>query len=134
METRGGVNRTPSRFHARALVIEDQRMACADLRHRGFLRDRITHQEVLAHTGTQFLGNLLSGDYQLLWVSTPAAWHIKTPGKRAGPHWDRIRNYLVKAKSLGIRIVMMGPPGYMWHMTPIRDAIEDMQLRVTRMG
>eukprot|EP00959_Pyramimonas_sp_CCMP1952_P275198 5752667-Pyramimonas_sp.AAC.1 len=27
---------------------------------------------------------LLSGDYQLLWVATPADWHARLPGKRAG--------------------------------------------------
>ena len=108
-------------------------MACADLRHRGYLCDRITHNEVMSHSGTNFLGNLLSGDYGLLWVSTPADWYMRTPGKRAGPHWDRIRTYLKKAKALRMRIVMMGPPGYMWNITPIRDTIHELGLYVRRM-
>ena len=108
-------------------------MACADLRHRGYLCDRITHQEVMAHSGTKFLGNLVAGDYSLLWISTPSDWYMRTPGKRAGPHWERIRNWLVKARALRMRVVLFGPPGYMWRMTPIRDALEDMNMHVVRM-
>ena len=115
------------------MVVEDHRMACADLRTRGFLCDRITHNEVMTSRGSQYLGALLSGDYQLLWISTPADWYVRTPGKRAGPHWERIRNMLVKARALRVRTVMFGPPGYMWKMGPIRDTIEDLKMTVTRM-
>ena len=87
----------------------------------------------MTSSGTHYLGTLLSGDYQLLWVSTPADWYVRTPGKRAGPHWNRIRNLLVKARALRMQIVMFGPPGYMWKVTPIRDAIEDTKLHTVRM-
>ena len=123
----------PSRFHSRALVIEDQRMACADLRHRGYLCDRITHQEVMAQSGTKFLGDFLAGDYHVLWITTPADWYVRVPGKRATSHWDRIRNYLVKAKALRMRVVLFGPPGHMWKIAPMRDSIEDLRLQVVRM-
>eukprot|EP00959_Pyramimonas_sp_CCMP1952_P108782 2274633-Pyramimonas_sp.AAC.1 len=46
----------------------------------------------MTSTGTQYLGALLSGDYQLLWVATPADWHARLPGKRAGPHCQRIQS------------------------------------------
>ena len=57
-------------FHARALVIEDQREATAILRQKGYLCDRITHQEILSRHGTTSLGDLLAGSYRLLWIST----------------------------------------------------------------
>ena len=87
----------------------------------------------MTSSGSQYLGGLLSGDYRLLWVSTPADWYIRTPGKRMGPHWDRIRNMLSKAKSLKMQIVMCGPPGYMWKLTPIREVIEYLRLTTVRM-
>eukprot|EP00959_Pyramimonas_sp_CCMP1952_P229539 4799189-Pyramimonas_sp.AAC.1 len=65
-----------------AFVIEDMRTACAELRARGYMCDRITHTEVMTSTGTQYLGALLFGDHQLLWVATPADWYVRLPGKR----------------------------------------------------
>eukprot|EP00959_Pyramimonas_sp_CCMP1952_P066918 1397347-Pyramimonas_sp.AAC.1 len=79
-------------YHYRAFVIEDIRTPCAELRTRGYMCDRITHAEVMTSTGTQHLGALLLGDYQLLWVATPADWCVRLPGKRAGPHYQRIQN------------------------------------------
>eukprot|EP00959_Pyramimonas_sp_CCMP1952_P201011 4203971-Pyramimonas_sp.AAC.1 len=74
------------------------RTACSELRARGYMCDRITHAEVMTSTGTQYLGALLSGDYQLLWVATPADWRVWLPGKRAGLHCQRIQNLMVKAR------------------------------------
>ena len=51
-------------YHSRAFVIEDIRTACAELRARGYMCDRITHTEVMTSTGTQYLGALLWGDFQ----------------------------------------------------------------------
>eukprot|EP00959_Pyramimonas_sp_CCMP1952_P131323 2745879-Pyramimonas_sp.AAC.1 len=83
--------------------------------------------------GTQYLGALLSGDYQLSWVATPADWHVRLPGKRAGPHYQRIQNLMTKARALRMSILLVGPPGYFWKQGPIRDAIEDLDLQVMRM-
>eukprot|EP00959_Pyramimonas_sp_CCMP1952_P089035 1862907-Pyramimonas_sp.AAC.1 len=62
---------------------------------------------------TQCLGSLRSGDGQLLWVAAPAAWHVRLPGKRAGPR-ERIQT-LSKARALRMTIVLVGPPGYFWN-------------------
>ena len=62
--------------------------------------------------GTKYLGALLSGDYAMLWVATPSDWYVRTPGKRAGPHYQRIRNLMVKARAMRMTIVLMGPPGF----------------------
>ena len=70
----------------RAFIIEDTREACADLRRRQYICDRITHTELMTHTGTTYLGNILHGDYDLVWISTPADWYVRAPGKRMGPH------------------------------------------------
>ena len=79
-------------YHSRALVIEDIRTASAELRTRGYLCDRITHTEVMTSEGTKYLGALLSGDYTMLWVATPSDWYVRLPGKRAGPHYQRIKS------------------------------------------
>eukprot|EP00959_Pyramimonas_sp_CCMP1952_P278080 5813201-Pyramimonas_sp.AAC.1 len=84
-------------------------------------------------TGTQYLGALLSGDYQLLWVATPADWHVRLPWKWAGPRCQRIRNLMTKARALRMSIVLVVPPCYYWKQSPMRDATEDLDLQVMRM-
>eukprot|EP00959_Pyramimonas_sp_CCMP1952_P156415 3271121-Pyramimonas_sp.AAC.1 len=104
-----GSQKAPVNHHlsVSAIVIEDHRVACAQLRTRGYLCDRLTHNELMTTLGTQYLGGLISGDYRLLWISTPADWYVRAPGKKAGPHWQR--------------------------QTSIRDALEDYKLHVVRM-
>eukprot|EP00959_Pyramimonas_sp_CCMP1952_P227897 4765272-Pyramimonas_sp.AAC.1 len=87
----------------------------------------------MTSTGTQQLGSLLSGDYQLLWVATPADWHVRLPGKWAGPHCQRIQTLMPEARALRMTIVHAGPPGYFWKQGPTREAIEDLGLQVMRM-
>eukprot|EP00959_Pyramimonas_sp_CCMP1952_P044527 930377-Pyramimonas_sp.AAC.1 len=83
----------------------------------------------MTSTGAQYLGALLSGDYQLLWMARrPADWHVRLPGKRAGPHYQRIQNLMTKARALRVTIVLVGLPGYFWQQGLIRDAIEDLGL------
>eukprot|EP00959_Pyramimonas_sp_CCMP1952_P461138 9481101-Pyramimonas_sp.AAC.1 len=93
----------------------------------------VLHTEVMTSTGTHYLSALLSGDYDLLWVATPADWHVRLPGKRAGPHYQRIQNLMTKARALRMSIVLVGPPGYFWKRGPIRDAVADLDLQVMRM-
>eukprot|EP00959_Pyramimonas_sp_CCMP1952_P118281 2473108-Pyramimonas_sp.AAC.1 len=64
----------------------------------------------MTSTGTQHLGALLSGDYQLLWIATPADWCVRPPGKRAGPHCQRIQHMMSKARALRMTIVLAVPP------------------------
>eukprot|EP00959_Pyramimonas_sp_CCMP1952_P050412 1053423-Pyramimonas_sp.AAC.1 len=108
------------------------RTAFAELRARGYMCDRITHIEVMTSTGTQYLGALLSGDYQLSWAATPADWCVRLPGKRAGPHDQRIQDLMIQARALRMCIVFVGPPGYFWKEGLIRDAVEDLDLQCDR--
>ena len=117
----------------RTFVIEDTREACADLRTRGYICDRISHNELMTSVGTGYLGAVLSGDYALIWISTPADWYVRTPGKRIAPHWACIQNLLTKASKLRMKIVMFGPPGYVWKLSPVRETLEDLRLSVVRM-
>eukprot|EP00959_Pyramimonas_sp_CCMP1952_P422108 8842669-Pyramimonas_sp.AAC.1 len=86
------------------------RAACAELRARGYMCDRVTHTVVMTSTGTYCFGALLSGDYQLFWATTPADWHVRLPGKRAGPQYQRIQNLMTKTRGLRMSIVHVGPP------------------------
>eukprot|EP00959_Pyramimonas_sp_CCMP1952_P077962 1629662-Pyramimonas_sp.AAC.1 len=63
----------------------------------------------MTSTGTQFLGSPLSGDYQLLWVATPADWRARLPGERVGPRYRRIQNLAVKVRTLRMPVVLVGP-------------------------
>eukprot|EP00959_Pyramimonas_sp_CCMP1952_P135963 2844488-Pyramimonas_sp.AAC.1 len=57
-----------------------------------------------------YLGAVISGDYNLIWVSTPSDWYVRTPGKRVAPHWSRIQNLLTKAKKLRMKVLVFAPP------------------------
>ena len=93
----------------RAFIIEGTREACADHRQRRYICDRITHTELMTHTGTTYLGNILHGDYDLVWISTPADWYVRTPGKRMGPHWQNVQTLLTKARELSLHTVLYAP-------------------------
>eukprot|EP00974_Lingulodinium_polyedra_P084252 8157179-Lingulodinium_polyedra.AAC.1 len=56
----------------RAIVIEDVREACIELRRKGYQCDRVTHNELMALTGQGYTGSLLKGEYARLWISTPS--------------------------------------------------------------
>ena len=117
----------------RAFVIEDVREACQDLRKRGYTCDRITHNELMTSVGTEYLGAIIGGEYAMIWIGTPADWYVRTPGKRMSTHWQRIQNILIKASKLRSKIIMFGPPGYVWKVSAIHDTIEDLKLSTVRM-
>eukprot|EP00959_Pyramimonas_sp_CCMP1952_P324394 6789864-Pyramimonas_sp.AAC.1 len=74
------------------------------------------------------LGALPSGDYLLLWVATPADWHVRLPGKQAGPqYYQRIHKSMIKAWIRRMSIVLVGPPGFFWRQGPMRESIEDLE-------
>ena len=62
----------------RALVIEDVRLACADLRMRGYHCDRMIRNELMTHMGTECFGRLRAGD-------------------RVGPRWQKIHQMIMTA-------------------------------------
>eukprot|EP00959_Pyramimonas_sp_CCMP1952_P107194 2241256-Pyramimonas_sp.AAC.1 len=67
------------------------------------------------------------------WAATPADWHVRLPGKRAGPRCQHIRNLMVEARALRMSIPLIGRPGYLWRMGSMRDTIENWGLQVMRM-
>ena len=109
------------------------REACIELRSKGYTCDRITHNELMASTGQEYTGNLIKGDYNLLWIATPSDWYVRTPDKISNPHWQRIQTWLRTATKLGMQVVMFGPPGFPWKIPNIKETIEDLSLHTTRM-
>eukprot|EP00959_Pyramimonas_sp_CCMP1952_P087401 1828644-Pyramimonas_sp.AAC.1 len=87
----------------------------------------------MTSAGTQNWGALFSGASQLSRAAAPADWHVRLPGKRAGPPYQGIQNLMTKARVLRMSIVPVGPPGYFWKQGPMRDAIEDLDLQGVRM-
>ena len=104
----------PTCISARALVVEDMREACVELRSVGYQCDRITHNEFMASTGQEYTASLLKGAYSILWISTPSDWYVRTPGKRANPHWQRLQHWMKQAVTLGMKLIIFGPPGFPW--------------------
>ena len=88
----------------RALVVEDIRAAEIELRQRGHQCDRLTHNELLSSSGTEYTGKLLRGEYSMLWISTPNDWHARIPTKKATAHWQRILHWIQKA--INLRIIL----------------------------
>eukprot|EP00959_Pyramimonas_sp_CCMP1952_P288170 6026089-Pyramimonas_sp.AAC.1 len=52
----------------------------------------------MSANGSMHVGAALAGDYELLWISTPADWHMHALGKRTGAHWNRMRNLEIQAR------------------------------------
>ena len=98
---------------AAALIVEDIREADVALKNKGYACDRITHQELLSSAGTEYTGKLLKGDYKVLWIATPNDWHVRAAAPRANTHWLRLQLWIKKAYSLGMIIVLYGPPGFL---------------------
>ena len=117
----------------RAIIVEDTREACIALRQKGYDCDRITHNELMASTGEEYTAKLLKGDYDLLWISTPSDWYVRTPGKRTNPHWQRLQTWMQKAATRQMKLVMFGPPGFLWKLPNIRDSIIDLKLNTARL-
>ena len=71
--------------------MEDILEVCPALQNLNYHCDRLTHTEVMTYLGEQYLGQLQRGEYNLLWISTPADWSVRVPGRRQQPHWQRIQ-------------------------------------------
>eukprot|EP00959_Pyramimonas_sp_CCMP1952_P178071 3722043-Pyramimonas_sp.AAC.1 len=63
----------------------------------------------MATVGTDYLSAVISGDYNLIWISTPGDWKLR------------------------MKLIMFGPPGYVWKLPPVRDTLEDLKVTVIRM-
>ena len=112
----------------KALVVEDVREACVALRAHNYDCDRITHAEVLSHTGESYFRDILEKNYDLLWISTPSDWHVRTPTKKTKTYWKRLQTWITKAVKRNIKTVVYGPPGYFWKIPNIEETIRDLQL------
>eukprot|EP00959_Pyramimonas_sp_CCMP1952_P209423 4381358-Pyramimonas_sp.AAC.1 len=66
-------------------------------------------------------------------ATSPVDWCVRLPGKRAGPHYQRIQHLMSKARALRMTIAFVGPLGYFWKQGPLRGAIEDLGCQVRRM-
>ena len=116
-----------------ALVIEDIREASAILKEHGYQCIRITYGELMSCPGEEYLRKLLSGQYQMLWISTPVDWYVKPRERRTQPLYERIANWMTRAANLDMQLVVYGPPGAVWKQQTIKDTIEKLELNVTRM-
>ena len=100
-----------------ALIVEDVRIAEEHLIKHGYATSRLTHNELMALGGTEYFNRLLKGEYNLLWISTPADWYVRHDNTRANAHWQRVANWLRKAHALGMGIIIFGPgptTGHLW--------------------
>ena len=75
---------TPTNTTKKALVIEDVREACIELRKMNYECDRLTHNELMSHAGEEYTNKMIQQQYSLLWISTPADWYVRTPGQKKG--------------------------------------------------
>eukprot|EP00959_Pyramimonas_sp_CCMP1952_P397213 8322750-Pyramimonas_sp.AAC.1 len=66
--------------------------------------------KLMTIVGTDYLVAVISGDYILIWVSTPGDWYVRTPRERVAPHWSRIQSLLTKAKKARMQIMVFCPP------------------------
>ena len=132
---RGNVNQTvlPTNATNIAFVIEDVREAEIELLSRGFTCERITHHELLASAGTRYAARLMDGTYSLVWISTPSDWSVRIPGNKVTAHWQRVQQWIHKTATLGIILIIFGPPGFLWKLPNIRETMEECELQVVRM-
>ena len=75
-------NRADFRKHGyagrKALVVEDVRLREKELVRDGYECSRITHGEATGNAGTESTSKLFKGDYNILWISTPNDWRVRT--------------------------------------------------------
>ena len=112
----------------KALIVEDIREVVTLLTDKGMMCERITHNELLSSAGTDYTGKLINGEYSMLWISTPNDWFVRTPSKKATTHWKRLQNWIKKAMTLGILLVIFGPPGFFWKIPNIKETLEEAKL------
>ena len=71
-ETRPSLNLSAeTRASKKALIVEDVKVVEKELKGRHYECDRLTHRELLSSAGTEYTGKLFSGEYSLLWISSP---------------------------------------------------------------
>ena len=112
-------------------MIEDIQEASAILKEYGYQCIRITYGELMSCPGEEYLRRLLSGQYQMLWISTPVDWYVKPRERRTQPLYERIANWMTRATNLDMQPVVYGPPGAVWKQQKIKDTIEKLELKLT---
>ena len=115
----------------RVLIVEDVRHAEPALKAFGYDCVRLTHNEVMSSEGSEHTGKLLNGTFSILWISTPHDWYSRT--KKATSVWQRLNNWIKIAISVGIVILLFGPPGFLWNNPNIKETLEGAKFTTTRM-
>ena len=88
----------------------------------------------MASQGEIYNTRLLSGEYDLLWVTTPADWFVRTPGKRENPHWRRILDWMKRAAGRLMKIIIYGPPcTHIWRIPNFWETARELNLRTHRL-
>ena len=127
---------TPSRVKVtstKALIVEDIRRADLVLKSCGFECDRITHNELLSTSGTEYTRKLMQGEYSVLWIGTPDGWHIRVPTAKTAVHWQRTQQWIQKAVTLDMTVILFGPPGFLWNLPNIKETLEAAKMIMPRM-
>jgi hypothetical protein len=117
----------------KALIVEDIRRADIVLKACGYECDRITHNELLSTSGTEYTRKLLQGNYSVLWIGTPDSWHIRIPTAKTTVHWQRTQHWIHKAVTLEMTVVLFGPPGFLWKLPNLRETMEASKMQMPRM-
>ena len=95
----------------KALVVEDVRLAEIDLVRHGYECTRITHDEAIGTAGTTSTSKLLKGDFNVLWISTPNDWRVRT--RKASALIAQHSGWMQKAVLLGLIVILFGTTGFL---------------------
>ena len=89
--------------HGRAgkkvLVVEDVRLAEETIVRHGYECTRITHDEAIGTAGDTNTRKLLKGEFNVLWISTPNDWRVRT--RKASALTAQLAGWMQKAVLLG---------------------------------
>ena len=114
----------------KALVIEDVRLAEIELARHGYDCTRITHDEAIGTAGTTNIGKLLKGDFNVLWISTPNDWRVRT--RKASALIAQLAGWMQKAVLLGMIVILFGTPGFLWKSPEIIETIDTAKMHTVR--
>ena len=116
-----------------ALVIEDTREACQELKLHDWDCRRITHAEVLSLSADEILREIIQGHYSLLWVSIPHDWYVRPAYKRTTTLWTRICAWATRMHAQGHWIAVAGPPSSHWKQQTLTTLCTQLQLQKHRL-
>ena len=111
------------------LVVEDIGEATQALQACGIPSTRLSHFEVLTHSGQEHFNKLLQGQYTHLWISLPRKRHERAAEQKHHskqskdvPHQARLHSYIETAVKQKTPVFMFGTPGNAW--TPYESLVK----------